>query len=205
MYGSLGTGRAFAFLLVGWLGMSLVASLSAVLPMRILPGLRPGPDVAALVVLYVGLSGRGGPLGAALFAFALGYLADLSAGSPKGLHIIAAVLLSQAARLASARLMVRGVIFTMVVATLYGALYFTLLALMRGALDPQGLRAFGAPLAKVPLVVLSTALFAPVVFAALRRVDRVFTRDPRSLGSSGSGGGGRKGGALGLGNLLGRA
>src|SRR5262245_17939520 len=119
MRGTIGAGRAIAFLVVAWLGMSVVASFQAVLPMRVLPGLKPGPDVAALVVLFVGLSGRGGPAGACAFAFALGYLADLSGGAPKGLHALAGIGLVSLARAASARLLVRGAIFTTLVAALF--------------------------------------------------------------------------------------
>lgn len=194
MQGPLGAGRAIALVVAAWLGMSIVASFVAVLPMRILPGLRPGPDVAALVVLFVGLSGRGSTLTASLLAFAVGYLADLSAGSPKGLHVIAAVLLVLMARGVSQRLLVRGVIFTTFIAAVFCGAWLVLLALMRGALDPGGLRAFRGPLAKVPLSLLSTALFASPVFAVLHRIDRLFVRDPRALGGGAKGGGGGGGG-----------
>lgn len=193
MQGPLGAGRAIALLLAGWLGMSIVASFVAVVPMRVLPGLRPGPDVAALVVLFVGLSGRGSTLTASLLAFAIGYLADLSAGSPKGLHMIAAVLLVLTARAVSQRLLVRGVIFTTIVAALFCGGWLLLLALMRGALDPLGVRAFRGPLARIPLSLLSTALFASPVFAVLHRIDRLFVRDPRALGGRRGGVGGGAG------------
>ena len=193
MQGSLGAGRAIAFLLVGWLGMSCVASLAAVVPMRVLPGLRPGPDVAALVVLFVGLSGRGSVSVVCLLAFALGYLADLSSGAPKGLHMMAMVPLVLAGRLASARLLVRGVIFTALVTGFFGGGYLVLVALMRIGLDLTGAAALSssaasevpvwrATLARVPLALLATSLFAPLVFGLLHRVERLFARDPRALG-----------------------
>ena len=183
MHGPIGAGRAIAFLLVAWLGMSVVASCQAVLPMRVLPGLRPGPDVAALVVLFVGLSRRGGPAGACAFAFALGYLADLSGGSPKGMHVLGLIGLVSLSRLASSRLMVRGAIFTTMVAAFFGGLYLLSLALLRVGLDPPSAAAtWRGTLARVPLALLATSLFAAPVFAILHRVDRFFTRDPRALG-----------------------
>ena len=182
-----GLGRALALLVVGWIGMAAVASLSAVVPTRMLPGLSPGPDVVLLVVLHAGLSARGGSAGLSLLAFALGYLADLSAGAPKGLHMAACVLLAQLSRAASSRLMVRGALLTGLVAAFFAGIYHLGLASARVLLEvgpgPGLLRpGVWAPLRQVAPAVLATALWGPVVFAVLRRLDRAFSRDPRTLG-----------------------
>jgi rod shape-determining protein MreD len=182
MTGGLGAGRILALTLVAWLGTSLAASVQAVVPLPRLPGIKPAPDVVLLVVLFAGLSGRGTVPALALLAVGLGYLADLAGGAPRGLHMIACLLLALLSRVASSRLMVRGVVFTGLVAASFAALYHGGLAALRVALDPS-LLAAGWPglLGSLPLSVLSATLFGPPLFALLSRFDRALGRDPRAL------------------------
>jgi rod shape-determining protein MreD len=167
-------GRALALLVAGWLGLVLGAALPVIVPM----GRVPAPDAVLLVVLFVGLAARGQLAGVCALAAALGYLADISAGSPKGVHMIAYGLLGVCARAASARLLVRGAFFTALVAAFFAVGFG---AVVVGLRDALGAGAAWRALRDVPLAALSTAIAAPFAFAILRRVDRWFTHDPRAL------------------------
>ncbi len=175
-------GRATAFVLAAWAGLILVSSGQAVLPVT-WPLRLPGPDVVLLVVLFVGLSARGNLAGVCALALILGWFADLFAGAPKGLHMATYALAALAARGASSRILVRGHLVTALVAGVFAVASGLVLVLLRVSLAPS----LGwSALAGVPGQAAMTLLFAPLVFALLRRIDRRFTRDPRILGGAGS-------------------
>lgn len=176
-------GRVLSLIAVAWIGLVLVASAQAVLPLE-WPRHVPGPDVVLLVIVYLGLSGRGGLSGACALALFLGWLADLSAGAPKGLHMVAYALVGLAARGASLRLLVRGGLLTALVAGVFSLACGALVVALRTSLSPS----LGwAALRQVPLAAAVTALAAPPLFRLLRRFDRRFVRDPRTLGGDGNG------------------
>jgi rod shape-determining protein MreD len=143
----------------------------------------PGPDIVLLVVVYAALAGRGDLGSVAGMSMFLGYLADLFAGSPKGVHLVAYTLLGLVARMASSRLLVRGGLFTALVCGLFALGFGFLPLFLRRWLWP-GLGISGRALLPVPLTALATAVCAPLVFRVLRRLDRSFLRDPRALASS---------------------
>jgi cell shape-determining protein MreD len=175
--------RALTFLLVTWIALILVASGQAVLPID-WPVRIPGPDVVLLVVLFLGLSSRGGLAGVCALSLVLGYFADLFAGSPKGLHMVAYALCGIAARGASSRILVRGHMLTALVALLFSLGCGALIVLVRTSLQPS----LGwSAMRLVPPQALVTTLTAPFLFALLRRLDRRFVRDPRILGTPGGG------------------
>lgn len=171
--------RYIIFIAVAWVGLVLTAALQSVSPLwRI-----PGPDIVLLVVVYVALSARGEIVGVCGLAMLLGYFADLFAGSPKGVHVMAYALLGLTARMASSRLLVRGGIFTALVCGLFALGFGFAPIVLRHWLMPD-LTLSARTLLPVPLAALSTAAFAPLVFRLLRRIDRIFTRDPRALAIS---------------------
>ncbi|MSP61558.1 MAG: rod shape-determining protein MreD [Myxococcales bacterium] len=170
--------RAFLFCAVGWFGLILVSSAQAAWPID-WPWHIPGPDLALLVVLYLGLSDRGGLVGVAVVALLLGWLADLFAGSPKGLYMTVYILLGLAARGASVRLMVRGAFFTAAVALFFALAVGVLVVGLRTSLQPT--LGWGA-LRQVPLASLMTALFAPPLFFLLRRLDKRIQQGSRAHG-----------------------
>ena len=97
--GEVSAQRAIVMVLAVWVGLIVTSSLQALSPWRI-----PTPEVALLVVLYLGLGGRGTAPGQLGVALVIGYLADLFAGSPKGLESLTlgvAMLLARAAAPAS--------------------------------------------------------------------------------------------------------
>ena len=171
-------GRTLAFLFCGWFGLIAGASLSQVLPPIHGPLPLPPPDVALIVVLYVGLSARGAVANVCGIAFILGYFVDLLSGAPKGEHMLAYALLGLAVRGASTRLLVRGVLYTAAVTALFTVAFGALVVALRHLVEPAV--GWGA-LRRIPVETLTTAIFAPLVFRVLRRIDRFFLRDPRAL------------------------
>jgi cell shape-determining protein MreD len=182
-------GRVLTLILATWIGLILVACGQAVLPVS-WPVRLPGPDVALLVILYVGLTSQpspslgslGGGAGVCALALLLGWMADLGGGAPKGLHMAAYALAGLAARGASSRILVRGFLLTALTAFTFALAAGLFVVGLRTSLAPPlgwgGIR-------QVPTSALTTALFAPIVFRILARLDRRWTRDPRLLGAAG--------------------
>ncbi len=92
--------RAIVMILTVWVGLIVTSSLQALSPWRV-----PTPEVALLVVLYLGLGGGGTAPGHVGVALVIGYLADLFAGSPKGLEslTLGVAMVLAARRLLAAR------------------------------------------------------------------------------------------------------
>jgi rod shape-determining protein MreD len=171
--------RGLTFIVVGHLLLILTGSLRALLPFTL-----PVPDVALIVILYLGLGGRGAPSAHAGVALILGYLTDLMSGAPRGLHALSFVIVMLLARAGASRLMVSRVwqemVVTFAVALGHGAL---VIALASPMYDGEALSA----LRQVPLTALMTALVvAPLLFRFFRRVDRKLAPDPRTLRMPGS-------------------
>jgi hypothetical protein len=181
--------RAVVMVLATYLGLIVISSLQALLPWRV-----PTPEVALIVVLYLGLGVRppaaGGGVTRAVGASAgtasghvgvalvLGYLADLFAGAPKGLDALALGVTMVLARGASSRLDVATPWHTLVIAAVAALGHALLLLALSSTLYN------GETMVALPLVVttaIATALVAPPGFALLSRLDRRLQPDPRGL------------------------
>ena len=165
--------RAAAFIGIGWLSLLVCGALRSLIALPI-----PVPDLALIIVLYLGLGARGpAPLHAGC-AIALGYLADLLGGAPRGLHALSLALVMLLARSGASRLLVTRVwqelVVTFAVALGHGALVIALASPLYDGGATSALR-------QVPTAALSTALFAPFLFALLRRIDRKLAPDPRTI------------------------
>ncbi len=165
--------RAIVMILATYVGLIVTSALQALSPWRI-----PTPEVALLVVVYLGLGGRGTAPAHVGVALAIGYLADLFAGSPKGLETLTLGVAMVLARAGSSRLDVATPWHTLVIAaaaTLGHALVLLgLSSTMYGGDATAALRV-------VPASVLTTAIVAPLCFSLLQRVDRRLLPDPRAL------------------------
>ena len=166
--------RAIVMILAVYVGLIVTSSLQALSPWRDVPT----PEVALLVVLYLGLGGRGTAPGHLAVALAIGYLADLFAGSPKGLESLTLGVAMLLARAASSRLDVATPWHTMVIA-LVAALAHGLVLLAISSSLYAGHAA--AALRLVPATAVTTALVAPLAFRWLRRLDRRLAPDPARL------------------------
>lgn len=149
----------------------------------------PLPDLALLVALYAGLTCRlsGGaavllrdasPAAMAGLGAAMGYLADLVLGTPRGLHALGCALLLLGLRAVAGQLLVRGAAFVMAAAVLGSLAYRLILLVLVALLDPAP-AGFWAGLRSAPGQALATGLFAPLGFAVLTRIDARLWRDPR--------------------------
>ena len=165
--------RAIVMILAVYAGLIVTSSLQALSPWRV-----PTPEVALLVVLYLGLGGRGTAPGHVGVALVIGYLADLFAGSPKGLESFTLGIGMILARAASSRLDVATPWHTMVIALVasvaYGVLQLAISSSLYGGDAMSALRL-------VPTTAITTALVAPVVFHYLARLDRRLAPDPSRL------------------------
>jgi rod shape-determining protein MreD len=163
--------RAFAFIAATWILSLAQASVASLLPWH-----GVAPELALLVVLYVGFYGRGSATANAGLALAIGYLTDLFAASPRGLHALSFGLVVLAARGASNRLMVAStwqvLVVTLATALGHGALIVALTSSMYG---DGAVRALWL----VPMTAAATGAAAPIVFLILKRIDRRLAPDQR--------------------------
>jgi rod shape-determining protein MreD len=127
-------------------------------------------------VLYLGLRGRGASSQLVVVALACGYLADLFAGSPRGLESLSLAIVVLLARGASNRLMVVSSWQVIAVAAA-GALLHSLCVFLLSSMYAESL----GVLRVAPKVALFTGLLAAPLFALFRRVDRRFLTDPHRL------------------------
>lgn len=135
------------------------------------------PDVALLVALYLGASVRGQAWEVTVAALCIGYLADVVGGLPRGLGAFVLGATCLLARAATARLLVRGTIFTTVFC-LIGALAAAALTFaLRASFGQLGRLAIEVPAALGSA--LLTALLAPMVFRICRWIDARFARTAR--------------------------
>ncbi len=164
--------RGLIFVLVGWGALVVVGALMTIVPFHLVP------QVTLLMVLYLGLGGRGAASGFLGVALLLGYLTDLFSGAPRGLHALSLGLTMAFARAVSSRLLVatrwQVVVVTWLAAIGHGVL---LIALASPLYDGE----IGRALLHVPLDTIVTAACAPFVFRLLTRIDRKLAPDPRAL------------------------
>jgi rod shape-determining protein MreD len=165
--------RAIIMVLAVYVGLVVISSLQALSPWRV-----PTPEVALLVVLYLGLGGRGSAPGHVAVALVIGYLADLFAGSPKGLEALALGVAMVLARAGSSRLDVATPWHTMVIALVAALAYGAFELLISSSLYAGDA---AAALRLVPTTAMATALVAPLVFHWLSRLDRRLVPDPARL------------------------
>ena len=154
------TRRFLVLVFVGYAMVVVQASVQALLPIRVLT-----PELGLLVALYAGLTAAQGVSGACAIALMLGYVTDLLAGAPKGLHAMVFVLACLLAKGASLRLMFSSSFIAAVFAFFASFTCAVLIIATRAQVDHGS---FG-PLAIAPIQAFVTAIFAPVVFGILSR------------------------------------
>ena len=138
------------------------------------------PSLSFPVVLYIALHNYQSAHGAVL-AFAIGYMTDVFAGSPMGLHTFITVAVFLVSRVAALRLFFQGWFFEIILVFLLALLSSTLLLLIRALFDKE----FGGLLIHFKTVVSrsgATALMAPLIFGMTAWIDRVIPRRQRGKG-----------------------
>jgi hypothetical protein len=133
----------------------------------------------AACVVYLGL--HGGNVDGSVAATGVGYVMDLTAGTPKGLMTFLAVLLFVVVRAVSAAVDVRGRASYALLSGL-GAIFLSLGALL---LTHYTVAAEAAPgpmlLPRMLLEGVLTGALSPLLFPGLRRVDAMFHREEPGL------------------------
>ena len=138
------------------------------------------PSLSFPIVLYIALHDYNAAHGAVL-AFAIGYLNDIFAGSPMGLHTFMTVSVFLVSRGAALRLFFQGWIFEVILVFLLAFASRVILLLLRALFDKD----FGSLLLHFNIVVSragATAVAAPAVFAMAAWIDRSFPRRQRRKG-----------------------
>ena len=132
------------------------------------------PNPALAIVLYMGLHDYNASKGA-LLSFAIGYLLDTFAGSPMGLYTFVAVASFLISRVAALRLFLQGWIFEIILTFFLTLIGSALVLGLRALFDED----FGSLLTHLKIVVsraAATALVAPLVFRAMKWIERVTAR-----------------------------
>jgi len=155
--------RYLVFLAIGYVLLVFEGVLMLLLPLRV-----AAPDLALLVVVAVALSRRGTAPTHAAFACALGYVADVVSGGPRGLLAFTFVAISLVGRFFSRRVYVDRWWGRMVAAAMCTALSGAVTVTLH-ALVVEGSTA--RSMALVPLHAAITAATAPIVVGLCRRVD----------------------------------
>ena len=138
------------------------------------------PSLSFPIVLYIALHDYNAAHGAVL-AFAIGYLNDIFAGSPMGLHTFMTVSVFLVSRVAALRLFFQGWIFEVILVFLLAFVSRVILLLLRALFDKD----FGSLLLHFNIVVSragATAVTAPVIFGMTAWIDKAFPRRQRRRG-----------------------
>ncbi|MCD6498151.1 MAG: rod shape-determining protein MreD [Deltaproteobacteria bacterium] len=156
--------RHVALFLAGYVSLLILTPIRQLISYPI-----PFPDVVLLVVIYLALAVKGSPSAGVAVAVALGYMADLFSGAPKGVYSLSLGVCYFAVRGLSARLYFRGKLSQAIVALLVSVVT----ALMQiGLVALLGPYSFWTLLTAALATAVATAIVAPPVFWILIRLDR---------------------------------
>src|SRR5687768_16611361 len=163
-------------LLVFQAAMATVISLHPLAPNLLLP-----------LVIYLGVSHDVHIVRGAAISFILGYLLDSFCGSPMGLQTFVLVATFLVARGAGLRLFMRGpgfqVLLTFFVGMLAGGTILALRAIFEGP-APFPAAGVGATVAALLIPSAVTAIAAPLIFLAVRRIDGIQVRRREETGGT---------------------
>ena len=141
---------------------------------------RVVPSLTLPVILYMGLHDFSAAKGA-LISFAIGYLTDVFAGSPMGLHTLVTVAIFLISRLAALRLFLQGWIFEIALTFLLALVSSLMILAVRALFDKD----FGSLLIHLEIVFLravATAIAAPIIFRMTKRIEEIAPRKRTSDG-----------------------
>jgi len=154
--------KAALILVVGWLLLTLETSALYALP--------AAPSFLIPLAIYLGFSRE--VVRAALLAGALGYLADLLGGGPRGLNMFLAMGLSMLGSVLSTRLFLRGAIFATVLTAL-GSLLAQSLTIGLLVAFYRGFERSELLVSELFPVLVATTLVAGPVFLLLEKIDAI--------------------------------
>jgi rod shape-determining protein MreD len=167
--------RNTAFLAMGIGLLILQSNLFRLIGKIHVPGITP--SLLLPLIVFMGVHEYSIARGAAL-AFLLGYLLDLFAAAPVGLFTFITVATFVVARAAGVRLSAQTLLTKIALAFVFGLLEGILIVVLTAIFGGDAAR----PRALAPLVAphaVSTAVFAPFVFALAERVHQLTITVPR--------------------------
>lgn len=138
------------------------------------------PSLSFPIVLYLALHDYNAAHGTIL-AFVIGYLTDIFAGSPMGLHTFTTVLVFLVARGAALRLFFQGWVFEVILVFLFAFASRILLLLLRALFDKD----FDSLLLHFNIVISragATAVTAPLIFIMTSWINKTFPKRQRKRG-----------------------
>jgi rod shape-determining protein MreD len=159
--------RTAFLILAGWFLLTLQTSA-----LHVWPGV---PDFLVPFALYFGFTRE--VLRGAIFAGALGYLADLLGGGPRGLNIFVAMVLSMLGSVLSTRLFLRGPIFATVL-TAFGSFLAQLTTVGLLTAFYRDIHRTDLLWSDVLPVSIATTLCGALVFAMCTRIDAIHRKLP---------------------------
>jgi rod shape-determining protein MreD len=165
--------RILTHIAVAFVLLVIVGAVWRVTPFEVV-----APDVALLAALYLGVSIRSPLWEATVAVLAIGYVHDVLAGAPRGLGALVLGAVCILARVVTARLLVRGVVFISVLAFV-ATIAAAVLTLLVEVLFDAAVAPLGAELVAILGSAVLTALIAPAGFRLCRAVDARFARTQR--------------------------
>lgn len=131
------------------------------------------PEFGLLGVIYFAHGVKGSPSRGAGASFATGYLMDLLTGAPVGIHCLIYVVMYFFIRLISFKIYGRSIITQAIMGAIISAFAGFLIISFEQWLNP--LKHSWVLLRQIPRQAFITALFSPVYFFILWKIDRALT------------------------------
>lgn len=175
-------GRSLVIVALGFALLVLQATATTLFPMYPFT-----PNLILPIVIFLGVSPEVHVVRGATVSFLLGYLVDLFSGNLLGLQTFVMVATFMLARGAGLRLFLRGPVFQVVLTFVVGALAGGAVLALRAIFeDPAPFPAGSAWTTGIALAApaLVTALAAPLVFHAVRRVESWVMRGGEEAGAA---------------------
>lgn len=167
--------HSIAIILASFILLILQAAFAQVVPFDLFI-----PNLSFPIILYLALHDYNAAHGVIL-AFAIGYLTDIFAGSPMGLHTFTSVAVFLVSRVAALRLFFQGWFFEIILVFVLASASSLTLLLIRALFDKD----FGGLLIHFKIVISragATAVFAPLIFGITGWIERTIPRRRRGKG-----------------------
>ena len=153
--------------------VTVVAFLIEPLIIEIVPFLgTSAPEFGIITIIYLAHGVKGSPARGAGYSLMLGYLMDLYSGAPVGMHAFVYVLLYFMLRLLSTKIYGHTVIAQAIMGGIFSALVGLVIISMDKWLNP--VPHSWVFLRIIPRQMLVTAVFSPLWFWILWKLDRLF-------------------------------
>lgn len=166
--------RSAAFVLLGFLLLVLQAAMAVLVPLE-----EWAPNPLLPMVIYLGVSNDVHVVRGAALSFVLGYLLDSFCGSPMGLQTFVMVASFLIARGAGLNLFTRGPLLQILTTFAFGLIAGVTIMALRAIFQPPApfpIESIGDTVSMLVAGAVVTAVLAPPLFIAIRKMDSLVTR-----------------------------